>query len=289
MDRELRDIVKRVRTDTTSGASEIALFASESVGRFTRGPRAELRGIREFAIALVDAQPNMAPIWNLANSILLSELDGPSLAEICKRTSEHHRTAAKRVGANAALALRDCVLVTNSSSKAIYEAVLAASRRTRISVLLPESGPKREGLDMAKQLARSGVDVTLFGDSSLSRAVSKADIALVGVDAVTRSSVIGKVGILNLVLSSREYSIECLACGDSSKFAPIGLVEDSRPAREIASRLPSRVRVENVYFEEAPIARFSWIVTESGRLKPSQAARIVSDIKVAKELVGRKS
>jgi translation initiation factor 2B subunit (eIF-2B alpha/beta/delta family) len=284
MDRELGELVREVRADTISGASEIALYVSERLSRLVRGRRTEPRGVREFAIALVAAQPNMAPIWNFANDLLLSGLGRSSLLMLCERTADHHRTAAKRVGANASRFVKGGTIVTNSSSTAVYEAIIAASSKTDVRVMVPESRPKREGLALAKRLAKAGLEVTLLSDPSLSRAVSKADIALVGADSITTRAVIGKVGILNLAMSSEEFGIECLVSVDSSKFAPIHLIDDPRPASEIGSGLPSGVHVENVYFEEAPLARFSWIVTESRRMKPSQASAIVSRKRISDEL-----
>jgi translation initiation factor 2B subunit (eIF-2B alpha/beta/delta family) len=284
MDRELRALANRVRADITSGASEIALSVSERLSSLVGNRRTEPRGLKEFAIALVAAQPNMAPIWNFANDMLLSGMERSSLLALCERTAAHHRTAAKRVGAEAAKFLRESVVVTNSSSQTVYEAIVASSSEKSLRVMVPESRPRREGLALAKRLAKAGLEVTLLSDASLSRAVSKADTALVGADSVTRTSVIGKVGILNLALSSKEFGIDCLVCADSSKFAPIQLIDDPRPAAEIASGLTSRVRVENVYFEEVSLARFSWIITESGRMKPSRASETVSRMRVAQEL-----
>ena len=284
MDRKLSRIVDRARENKMSGASDITLAAAEGLedeiglGRFSEAD------ISEFAIALVRSQPNMGSVWNLGNDILLSSPNKESVLDILKRTVKHHESAPSRVGENAAIALKDSVVVTNSSSRAVSEAIVIAAQKSKVSVLVPESRPMREGLEFAKRLAALDIEVTVFGDASLSRAVARADVAIVGSDAVTNSSIIGKVGLLNLVLSSHEFGIDCYVCADSSKFAPIRLAEDARPADEIVSDLPEDVHVENVYFEDVPLQRFKWIVTESGMTTPSGASDKVSGIKVAEEL-----
>lgn len=289
MDRDLSDIVKRARADTVSGASKIALNAATRLGSIVnrRGASLDRKDYRGFAIALASAQPNMGPVWNFSNELLLCNQEPSSLLTICRRAIEHHRTSPKRVGTVASPALKGKVIVTNSSSSAVWEAVIRASRTSDVNVLVAESRPKREGLALAKRLGLEGIDVTLFADAALSSFVARADVAVAGADSITGSSVIGKMGLMNLALSSQEFGIEVLILADSSKLAPLHFFEDLRPSDEILRKPGRGVRVENVYFEEVPLKRVSWIVTENRRIRPSFASRIVSTMRVAEDLDAR--
>jgi len=175
-------------------------------------------------------------------------------------------------------------VVTNSASASVLEALVSANEKAPVKAFVPESRPMLEGLRMATELARKGVRVTLLADSSLSRAVRLADVAIVGADAVTQSNVVGKVGIVNLALSCREYGLRCLVCADTSKFFPIVLRDEQRPAREILARPTRGIEVDNVYFEEARITLFSKIVTEARSLSPKEAAGKVRKKRIAPEL-----
>ncbi len=285
MHRELGGILTRARSNTLLGASEIALKVAADLERYACTHEFGAEEVREFALGLVKSQPNMAPLWNLSNDILLSDLSRSSVCVICDHAMNHHSSAARAVGANAARFLKGGLVATNSASSAVYEALVAASKKSNIGVLLTESRPKREGLAMAKRLGEAGLEVTIFSDASLSKAVSRASAVLVGADAVTSSGVVAKVGIMNLALSAKEFGIESFVCADSSKFAPIKLVDVPRPGREIASSIHPFVRVENLYFEEVPHSRFSRFVTESGVLDSNEARDIVAKKRIARELM----
>jgi translation initiation factor 2B subunit (eIF-2B alpha/beta/delta family) len=285
MHRELRAILTRARSDKLSGASEIALNAASDIERYVCTHEFGPDEIREFALGLVESQPNMAPLWNMSNDILLSDMSRSGICAICNRAMKHHSSAARAVGSIAARFLKGGLVATNSASSAVFEALVSASKSSSTGVLLTESRPKREGLAMAKRLGEAGLDVTLFSDASLSKALSRATCAVIGADAITSSGVVGKVGILNLALSAKEYGIESTVCADSSKFAPIRLVDVPHPGREIATVLSLHVRVENLYFEEAPHSRFSRYVTESEVLGPEAAKGRVANKKIADELM----
>jgi len=286
MDERLRGMLSAARRDRVSGASAIALACAMRLRRlFESGVRIPERDIVEFALGLAEAQPNMAPLWNLANDVLLSKRSADEIVSVCRRAEEHHAGASRAVGRRAARELKGRTVVTNSASAAVLEALVSANEKGPLTALVPESRPMREGLRMAAELARRGVRVTLLADPSLSRAVRLADVAIVGSDAVTGSHVVGKVGIVNLALSCREYGIRCLVCADTSKLFPVALREEQRPPQEVLRKIPEGVVIDNVYFEEARVALFSKIVTEVGSLSPKEVAGMVRKKRIAPELM----
>ncbi|MEM3050344.1 MAG: hypothetical protein QXT42_06465, partial [Thermoplasmata archaeon] len=271
--------------DRVSGASAIALRCAAGLRKLVEDAGEVGKDeLADFAISLTRAQPNMAPLWNLANDLLLSDGSLSAVVEICRRTEMHHAHASRAVGRFVSSELAGKTVVTNSSSSAVFDALVSAKRMGSVTALIPESRPMLEGLAMAKELVRRGVPVILFGDSSLSRAVRLADVAAVGSDAVTGSHVLGKVGIVNLALSSREYGLRCIVCADTSKFFPIRLQEEQRPGYEILRHPPRGMDIDNVYFEEARIGLFSEIFTERARISPTEAKRLVRRMRIAPEL-----
>ncbi|MGQ9587264.1 MAG: hypothetical protein ACUVT7_02630 [Thermoplasmata archaeon] len=275
-----------MRADRVSGASEMALRTCAEVRELCRKSKRNMTRdeLKEFAAGLVRAQPNMASIWNLANSLLLSDLTPESAISVCSSMQSTLRKAPKAIGKMVAESLAGKAIATNSSSRTVLESLLAANRLGRISVHLSESRPMREGLLLAGELARRGIKVTVYGDSSLARAVGKSDVAVAGADIVNSSGIVGKVGLMHLALCAKEKGTSTLVLADTTKFAPIRLEPDYRDPGEIAGRLARGIRVENVYFEEVPLDYFSMIVTESAKILPSGVAGVLGKIRTAPEL-----
>ncbi len=286
MNKELREILRHVRADRISGASEIALRTCAEVRELCRISKRGLTRdeLKEFAAGLVRAQPNMAPIWNLANELLLSDLTPESTISVCSSMHNALRNAPKAIGRNVARSVAGKAIVTNSSSRAVLESLLAADRLGRIRVHLAESRPMREGLVLAGELARRGISVTVYGDASLARAAGKSDVAVVGADIVNSYGIVGKVGLMHLALCAKEMGIRVLVLADTAKFAPIRLEPDHRDPGEIVVRPPEGLKVENVYFEEVPLKYFNKIVTESEEMLPSRVNRVLREIRTAPEL-----
>ena len=286
MNKSLRELVTRARANRVSGSTDIVLAAAKGVVKIC-GRSHDILGpedFRRFAIELAQSQPNMASVWNLSNSILLTDLKVESVAEECRRLSTYHQNAPIEVGKRASSLVRGKTVVTNSSSRAVFEALKAASNCSSMRVYVPESRPRREGVMLANAIAKCGMEAVVVSDAALSRAVSKSDIAIAGADAVNRKSIVGKVGLMSLALSAEEFGVSAIICADTSKFAPIPFIEENRPAQEILRRPKKAVKVENVYFEEVPHRLLDLVLTESEQLKATQIPRIVSRVCLAKEL-----
>ena len=291
MNKSLRELVTRARANRVSGSSDIVLAAAMGVIDICDRGHDDLcpNDFRRFAVELANSQPNMASIWNLSNSILFTDLKTESVADECRRAAAHHKRAPLEVGKRASKLLLGRTVVTNSSSRAVFESLKAASVKSSIQVYITESRPMREGVMFANSIARFGIDVIVVGDAALSTAVSKSDIALAGADSINHKSIVGKIGLMSLALSAKEYGIDAVICADTSKFAPIPFVQENRPVSEILKNPRKAVRVENVYFEEVPHHLVDLVMTESRQVKGRQISGIVSKVRPAKELTSLKS
>jgi len=285
LDKRLERIFEEVRLDSVSGASAIVGSVCERVLEVvtSKSPPtpADLRG---FAVGLVTAQPNMAPMWNLANSILHAGADATELRKTLKATAEHHRKAHELIGRGTAKVLAGKTVVTNSSSRAVLSALTFAARISKPVVRVAESRPQREGLLLADQLSMLGIPVEVFADAALGSATVGADVALAGVDAITDKSVIAKIGFSHLMLSAREVGLSRVILGDSTKFAPIHFSEDPRDPLEVVEESCRGITVINRYFEETSLDIVDMVITESAKLRPEEAAAKASKIRLAPEL-----
>jgi len=87
-------------------------------------------------------------------------------------------------------------------------------------VLIVESKPGSEGLDLAKALAMEGFNVKLAYDTHMPVLIREADITLLGVDTLLPSGdFINKVGSLEAAILSKEYDVDLIVLLEPYKIA----------------------------------------------------------------------
>jgi len=112
------------------------------------------------------------------------------------------------------------VVTTISRSHIVEKGLLKAKH-----VIVLESTPGREGLEMARYLRGRGLLATTFPDSAISYAVRACDIVVVGADAVLKDSFINKTGTLPLALTAKHFSKDFYVASPSYKFAEVEFEE----------------------------------------------------------------
>ena len=97
-----RDIVRRIREDTTSGASEIMKktveclsFISSRLGE--KNPEQYFDTMTEFGCELISAQPTMAPVFNIINTVLMEIEPGIEEGHSTKEMQQRVNNAVERI------------------------------------------------------------------------------------------------------------------------------------------------------------------------------------------------
>lgn len=256
--REMEDVA----TDTVAGATDLALRGLRTVGRLRGEVRA--RGLRAFAAL----RPSMGIFPHLAARAAAESRPIGSLArEVESATVESARRAAG--------ALRGCGRVlTHSASRACRE-VLLLRKGSLEEVMVTESRPKREGVVLARELARAGLRVTIIGDAAIGVLVPRCDAVLVGADGITDGDIlVNKVGTRLAALAAREAGVLCYAVAQTHKICPRGW--PAALARQEPSDLARArgVRAANVAFDATPLSWFTAVATERGRLTAGMLRRV---------------
>jgi translation initiation factor 2B subunit (eIF-2B alpha/beta/delta family) len=241
----------------------------------------------------------MVSLVHLFNRLLIS-LDQEAkqiAAELKKFERGLDRHNQKIASAAARLIKKGGVVMTHSASHTVKDALCrrwAAGKRFR--VVCTESRPAREGALLARALARRGIPPVLITDAlafsmikgDLER-TGKPDLILVGADSVSARGVINKAGTLGLALAARAWSVPFYVLAGSEKFAPRGYplekVIRDKPASEILTALPKRLRVINRYFDITPLEYVTAIVSEHGVLRPERMHKTLSSIRIHPELM----
>jgi len=122
-------------------------------------------------------------------------------ADMDKKTSERLRVI-----------VEGKIVATISRSHVVEEGLTSAKH-----VIVLESSPAREGVDMAEYLSKF-VNVSIFPDSAVSYAVKACDVIVVGADALYKDGFVNKAGTLPLALIAKYLSKQFYVAAPSYKF-----------------------------------------------------------------------
>lgn len=144
----------------------------------------------------------------------------------------------------------------------------------RFNVICTETRPLFQGHITVKELLKAKIPTTMILDSAISAYARRADIALVGADVITAdSSLINKIGTLNLAIACKRVNIPFFSATALAKFDPetiLGKAEniEMRPSEEIWGNAPKNLRIENPAFDVTPRELINAYITEEGILAP---------------------
>lgn len=259
--------------------------------------------LRRGTAALLKAQPAMAPLLFLANTVWLG-LEGPG-DEAARRAAAQTALAGVRAGlgasadsvarAAARLTASARTVVTISRSSTVLAALARLAARRPLRVIVGEGRPALEGRRLAAFAARVGCRVTLVPDAALPGQVRGADAVLVGADALLRGAAINKVGTYPLLLAAREAAVPSYLLADRSKLVPAPLAPllslPGRDSRRLWRDPPARVSLARTDFEVVPLSLLSAVVTDEGPVAPEAVAQRLAGLPAARflrHLAGRR-
>ena len=296
--------LEEIRGDNVSGASELSrtaasvfvLFASDSEAKSGEEYFSDLL---KLGIELISAQPHMASIFNLVNSILYSVeelLPTLSLNEL----TEFTRQKAEEFTGNS---LNSIQLIARYGEKLVEEgskvlthsasgSILAILKKAKeegksFEVMVCESRPMLEGRLLARFLGNTKIPVTLITDAAMGAFSKEADILLVGADSVSETVFVNKIGTFCLCLLSREHGVPLYVACERSKFISsawrLSAFPSGAPEEVLDSELLN-VRVKNPYFEELPLSFCQQLITNEGFFSPSKIPHYIRKTRLCKKL-----
>jgi ribose 1,5-bisphosphate isomerase len=150
-----------------------------------------------------------------------------------------------------------------------------------IEVHNTETRPRMQGRITAAELAKAGIPVTHYVDSAARFAIKKADIMMIGADAITaEGKVINKVGSELFAEVANRYDVPVYICTNSWKFDPqtvFGFEEpiEKRFSGEVWEKPPRNVKIDNFAFEKINPELVTGVITELGIYKPQTLVSVV--------------
>ena len=296
-DREILKRITRIRLDNRSGSVELTKKAAVILQLFSR--RFGHARFSEFSLqlqrvsrALADAQPMMAGIFNLTNSVLKELEDNRGRQDYQKTVQNVSREFVRKLDLSADQifhhALRHTrkgsVIVTHSYSSTVLHILVRAHKEgRRFEVVCTESRPMFEGVALAKKLGEHGISTTLMADAAIFSAIPRASFVLLGADAVTSDGVVNKIGTLGITVVANSYAIPTYVLCGTEKFLPSAHRLEAEPSKrsdELQAPGLANVRVRNVYFDVSPLERITKFISEAGERTPSQVRRTIKTLSI---------
>ncbi|MCD6501554.1 hypothetical protein J7L01_03050 [bacterium] len=272
-------LLAKLGDDRTNGAELLVVSALEIIRSATEDETLSDEELAQILRSLVGTMRNrfgeLSPLAKLAARIESLPTDNlrKSAAEMrrsLQRKIAHESASLAKLGSN--LIAQNSTIATISQSKTILDVVLMAKGLSRdFHVIVAISEPAGEGKNAAKSFAESGIPVTLVPDAAIGYAVEKADIVIVGADAVTEKFFLNKIGTLPMALAANHFRVPFYVCARLEKFTPARLLLKSRrsitPA-DLNIQRSDLITSNAPLFERVPNSLVTGIITESGIVTP---------------------
>ena len=282
-----KETVDRIKNLKVQGAEAVAREAVKSLKEIVResksrnisGILAELYHAKNILFLTRPTEPCMRNSLNYVlhdlnydDPVELAKVICLKVDEVLERFDKNQRIIAqigsKKIG-------NGTVVFTHCHSSTILEILKQAKKQgKKFEVHNTETRPLYQGRVTAKEIAKLGIPVTHFIDAAARFALKKADLMLIGADAITtEGKVINKIGSELYAEIANKYDIPVYVCTDSWKFDTetiFGYEEEieKRKAKEIWKNPPKGVTVDNFAFEKVSPGLITGIISELGIYKP---------------------
>ncbi|MBU0527079.1 MAG: S-methyl-5-thioribose-1-phosphate isomerase [Candidatus Micrarchaeota archaeon] len=306
MHREVTKIIKDIKSLKIQGARNVAKASLKALIIVAKNSKAKTTSdfIREFADAedkLSVSRPTEPMMRNLLReSLIFAEESAKkkTLVMAKKAIVSHEKMLIKKMESDAeklatygAKLIPDNALVlTHCHSSTVTRILITAKKlKKKFKVVSFETRPRYQGRKTAKELADSGIDVTLAVDGAMEMFMRKADIVLVGADSITsRGDLINKIGTSTLAHIAKMNDVSFYCAAELSKYSPktmFGTREEieERDPKEVWERPPKKVKIRNPAFEATAAKYINGFVTEVGII-PSQSFFAVATEKLGIKL-----
>jgi translation initiation factor 2B subunit (eIF-2B alpha/beta/delta family) len=296
-----REILNQIAADNLSGAAAIYTRAIEYfravLNDNSKASPQELDSIlKESGRALIHAQSEMAPLYNLIAAIH-STVETPAddsrisdnVASLLDRLADEHRSSSRNLTERAVRYVSErSTILTTSFSSAFHDLVVHHPARNTLTVIVPESRPVCEGVQLAKALGSNGVNTVLIADFAAGSYIDRSDIFACGADAVTESYLINKIGTALVSKAMREAGKSTIALfteiklirGDAFKYSHRFFQEI-----EICAESIPGCSIENSYFEKCPLESFTHLVSDKNVYTPDSLRDYVARMNYPDKLV----
>ncbi len=292
----IQRLVSDIKRLKIQGAESIALESAKALKELIKHSRAktlplfysELLSARK---KILSARPTEPCLRNTLDFIFYNVLED-DFVELVKNFLERIDSAIKHLeeskekiaGIVAKKIPNNSVVFTHCHSSTVVHALIHAKKQgKRFVVYNTETRPLFQGRITAKELSSAGIKVVHFVDSGARIALKKADIMLIGCDAISaEGKVINKIGSEMFAEIAHNLDVPVYVCSDSWKLDAKSIfgyetVIEKRLESEVWKNHPKNVVINNLAFERVSPSLITGIISELGIYRPSVFVREVKE------------
>jgi ribose 1,5-bisphosphate isomerase len=295
----LTDTAEKIKNMEIRGAGKIARAAAnalkeEAVSFRTNDIKVFNKRMDEAYHLLYSTRPTAVSLPNALRAVMRYRTDR---VEEAKRAIAANadafiagsENAVKRIGEIGAHRIKDGdTILTHCNSTAAFTIFETAFKQGKnINVIATETRPRQQGYVTVDFLQKAGIPATLILDSAVRYTMKKADLVIVGADAITvNGSLVNKVGTSQVALAANEARVSFLCAAETYKFSPRTLfgemveIEERDPSEVLSPELQKKwpkLKVSNPAFDITPHKYIDMIITEIGAISPEMAYWVIKD------------
>ncbi|MFB6197606.1 MAG: NUDIX domain-containing protein [Halobacteriaceae archaeon] len=230
------------------------------------------RNLQKLAKELRESRPNMTVLKVRIDQVMEKAVRAIDIEERAHLILQENFETTSAATARAAEII-DGSVVTVSRSGTVSSALVASAS----DVLIAESRPGREGIDVAEKLAQA-IDVTVTTDAALPGQLHECDYVLLGADAILRDgSVVNKVGSLSIAMSANRANVPVYVASTTAKVSPRTDMKTERGNQSMIYDGEGDLDVLNPLFERVPPDLITSVISDRGRLNENDVKSIAQE------------
>ncbi len=164
------------------------------------------------------------------------------------------------------------VIFTHCHSSTVIRALIhAKNKKKKFQVYHTETRPLFQGRRTARELKKAGIKATMFPDSAAQIALTKkqktkkANLVLLGADAITKQGVVNKIGSNMFAQIAKQNKIPVYILTDSLKYTNNKIKIEQRSPEEVWKQAPE-IQIKNPAFDLIEKKYITGIISEFGIL-----------------------
>ncbi len=291
--------ISDIKSLKIQGARNIAKIALENLlfvsqESKNRTIKAFVKELERTSVALSSSRPTEPMMRNiLEEAVCFARTDdSEDVEELKKAFAKHVRfrlmeieKGAKKLAEYGARIIPDGgVVLTHCHSSTTTSILIEAKKmKKKFSVVSFETRPRYQGRITASELARAGIDVTATVDGAMNLFMKKADIVIVGADAITsRGDLINKIGTSTLAHIAKMNDVSFYSAAELYKYSPMTIFGtreeiEERDSKEVWEAPPKKVKIRNPAFEATAAKYINGYITELGVIPPQSFFTLASE------------
>lgn len=292
----INNVIQKIKNDNSSGSAELTNQILEILIIFIKDSsfkeKKDLKtNTKKLCYKIYKAKSDMASIFNLLNDsvLFLDETKEDDLKnnvlDFFKSYKKNLDESLKKICENSFKIIKNYETVfTHSYTSTVLESIIYAKNKgVDLKVICTESRPIFEGRNFAKILAKNDIETKIIIDSAINMMIKKADVSIVGCDAISKKGIFNKIGTKNLGMASKNNGIELFCLCGTDKILPKNykpLDEEKKDPDEIWKIRAKNIVPVNFYFEYTPLSYFSKIINEKGFFSDKEIIERIKEKKV---------